>query len=195
MKKIIKSMVIGFFFILVLPFGLLAKIQYKLFGSQMFFAMFGEAFALLPSFFGYFSRACYYKITLKKSHLDLYVAFGSLITKIDTEIGKTVGIGGRTTVGLVSIGDYTILANYVSILSGSKQHNFDNPDENVVGKVNNFEKMMIGANVFIGDQSVIMANIGDKSIIGAGSIVVKDIPPYSIAVGNPAKVVKERPRT
>jgi acetyltransferase-like isoleucine patch superfamily enzyme len=35
-------------------------------------------------------------------------------------------------------------------------------------------------------------DIGEGSIVGAGSVVVKPIPPYSVAVGNPARVIKER---
>ena len=34
--------------------------------------------------------------------------------------------------------------------------------------------------------------IGKYSVVGAGSVVTKDIPPYSVAVGNPAKVIKKR---
>jgi virginiamycin A acetyltransferase len=37
-----------------------------------------------------------------------------------------------------------------------------------------------------------MANIGKKCVIGAGSVVIKDIPDYSIVGGNPAKVLKSR---
>ncbi len=37
-----------------------------------------------------------------------------------------------------------------------------------------------------------MANIREKTIIGAGSVVLRDIPSYSLAVGNPAKVVRKR---
>lgn len=50
---------------------------------------------------------------------------------------------------------------------------------------------MIGNNVFIGYQSVILPNvrIGDNVIIGAGSIVTKDIPTNSVAVGNPCSVI------
>lgn len=52
----------------------------------------------------------------------------------------------------------------------------------------------IGNNVWIGDNVIILSGviIGDGSILGAGSVVTKNIPPYSIAVGNPAKVIKRR---
>ena len=51
----------------------------------------------------------------------------------------------------------------------------------------------IGDGVWLGEQAIILAgvNIGKKSIIGAGSVVTKDIPEYSIAVGNPARVIKK----
>lgn len=52
-------------------------------------------------------------------------------------------------------------------------------------------KIEIGNNVFIGKRATILrgVKIGDNAIIGAGSIVTKDIPPNSIAAGNPAKVI------
>lgn len=52
----------------------------------------------------------------------------------------------------------------------------------------------IGNNVYIAPNSSIVedVNIGDNSIIGAGSVVVKDIPANSVAVGVPAKVIKTR---
>lgn len=55
-------------------------------------------------------------------------------------------------------------------------------------------KAEIGSDVWIGAYSVILAGvkIGDGAVIGANSVVTKDIPPYAIAVGNPAKVIKYR---
>ena len=52
--------------------------------------------------------------------------------------------------------------------------------------------VVIGAYVHIGEGSCIMpgVTIGDHSVIGAGSIVTHDIPPYSVAAGNPARVLK-----
>lgn len=51
----------------------------------------------------------------------------------------------------------------------------------------------IGKHAHIGMGSIVMpgVTIGDGAIIGAGSLVTKDIPPYALAVGNPAKVIKQ----
>ena len=51
----------------------------------------------------------------------------------------------------------------------------------------------IGNNCVIGVRSIVMpgVSIGDHTIIGSGSVVVKDIPSNSIAVGNPAKIIKD----
>ena len=53
---------------------------------------------------------------------------------------------------------------------------------------------IIGNDVWIGRESVIMpgVKIGDGAIIGAYSVVTKDVPPYSVAGGNPAKFIKKR---
>ena len=52
----------------------------------------------------------------------------------------------------------------------------------------------IGNNVWLGAGVIVMpgVTIGDNSVIGAGSVVTKDIPPYSVAVGVPARVIKNR---
>lgn len=62
-----------------------------------------------------------------------------------------------------------------------------------IGKKND-ERPTIGNNVSLGANVVIIGNvtIGDNSTIGAGSVVTKDIPPNSVAVGVPAKVIKRK---
>ena len=53
---------------------------------------------------------------------------------------------------------------------------------------------VIGNDVWIGTRTMLIGNvhIGDGAIIGAGSIVTKDIPPYAVAAGNPAKIIRYR---
>lgn len=52
--------------------------------------------------------------------------------------------------------------------------------------------VVIGNNVWLGDNVIVLpgVTIGDGVIVGANSVVTKNIPSYSVAVGNPAKVVK-----
>ncbi len=49
----------------------------------------------------------------------------------------------------------------------------------------------IGRGVFIGARAIVLkgVTIGDRAVIGAGAVVTKDVPPYHIAVGNPARVI------
>jgi len=54
--------------------------------------------------------------------------------------------------------------------------------------------VVIGNDVWIGRNAMIMSgvHIGDGAVVGAGSIITKDVPPYAIVAGNPAKVVRYR---
>jgi acetyltransferase-like isoleucine patch superfamily enzyme len=56
-----------------------------------------------------------------------------------------------------------------------------------------FKKVRIGRGAYIGVNAIILpgATVGEGCIIGAGSVVTKDVPPYSVAVGNPARVIRK----
>ena len=56
------------------------------------------------------------------------------------------------------------------------------------------EKISIGNDVWIGNNVTILSNtsIGDGSVIGANAVVSKNIPPYSVAIGNPIQVISKR---
>jgi acetyltransferase-like isoleucine patch superfamily enzyme len=77
-------------------------------------------------------------------------------------------------------------------MSGKGQHNFDDLDTPIKDQGGVFQKIVIGKNCWLGNGSMIMANIGDGCIVGAGSVVINDVPANSIVAGNPAKVIKSR---
>ncbi len=110
-------------------------------------------------------------------------------------VGKNVYIGTGTMLfghmGL-EIGDHTLLAQGINLTPYS--HIFDDPNEIIIKQGGHCEKVTIGRDVYVGMGCKIMysGNIGDGSVIGCGSTVVKPIPPYSVAVGTPAKVIKKR---
>ena len=94
--------------------------------------------------------------------------------------------------GNVTIKKNTLIASFVAVIG--ENHNID-PEAGVkYGSQPLIKKdVVIGENCWIGEKAIILPGviIGDWSIIGASSVVNKSIPPYSIAAGNPAKVIKK----
>lgn len=91
----------------------------------------------------------------------------------------------------VYISDYCIFGNKCSIICSD--HVFDNPLIPYALSGNSFEKrIIIGVNCWFGHGVFVLGNvkIGHGSIIGANTIITKDIPPFSMVVGNPARIIK-----
>ena len=94
-------------------------------------------------------------------------------------------------VDLVEIGSHCMLANGCFVTDAN--HRFDDPDKPVTWQ--GFESKgptRIGDNVWLGANVVVTSGvtIGDRCVIGANSVVTTDIPPFSIAAGAPAKVLR-----
>jgi len=137
-----------------------------------------------------------------------------------TEIGENTNIvesvfddysydAGNVQIIYAEIGKFCSIASHVRINPGNhpkervtqhhctyrrKQYNFDVCDEEGFFNWRRNFKCIIGNDVWIGHAAIIMPgiNIGDGAIIGSGAVVTKDIGPYEIAVGIPAKSIKKR---
>jgi len=110
---------------------------------------------------------------------------GDVIIGIKSIIGL-----GCTIIGPVHIGDHVMLAQNI-VVSGLN-HGYELIDIPPSEQKTNTKNIIISDNVWIGANCVVTAGvtIGKHAIIGAGSIITKDVPPYSVSVGNPAKVIK-----
>lgn len=111
---------------------------------------------------------------------------------MDTEIGDGVYIGPQCNIGLCKIEDNCTVGSGVHILSGKHQHFFDDPDKTVQQQGGILEKVVIGEDTWIGNGAIVMVNVGRKCVIGAGAVVNRPVPDYSIVAGNPARVVGKR---
>jgi acetyltransferase-like isoleucine patch superfamily enzyme len=89
---------------------------------------------------------------------------------------------------LISVGEGTIITEGTRILSHFLDTAYIDFDHQYLGKVSIGSKVFIGMNVIV----VKPVNIGDGAVIGANSVITKDILPYTIWGGNPAKFIKER---
>jgi acetyltransferase-like isoleucine patch superfamily enzyme len=109
----------------------------------------------------------------------------------DVRIGSRSLIGiGCTVIGPVNIGNNVILAQNI-VISGLN-HGYEIIDIPPCDQKTITSVITINDDVWIGANCVVTAGvtIGKHAVIGAGSVVTKDVPPYSVSVGNPARVVK-----
>lgn len=116
----------------------------------------------------------------------LFCTYGYNVT-----VGKNffMNVNGKLLdAGKITIGDNVFIAPNVCIIT--EEHSMD-IDERAAG-LEYTHPVNIGNDVWIGAGALVLAgvNIGDGCVIGAGSVVTKDIPPYTLAVGNPCRVVK-----
>jgi acetyltransferase-like isoleucine patch superfamily enzyme len=125
---------------------------------------------------------------------------------VNVSIGKHSDVGYDCTIVNTTIGAFCSLG--ANIVIGGARHTVDwastSPvfNENKDHLTKKFSKhkfnlenhTTIGNDVWIGDRVLIKADvkIGDGVVIGMGSVVTKDIPPYEIWAGNPAKFIKRR---
>ena len=146
--------------------------------------------------------------TEKNSFRILWIDKGSYVVDMDFTSGtlKCRDIGCHC----VHIGKYTSIANDFKIIV-DMNHDYHSlwqgvvpelalPEEGRHGNGQTFRRIirkgqvLIGNDVWIGDDVTILGGvrIGDGAVIAAGAVVVKDVPPYAIVGGNPAKIIKYR---
>jgi acetyltransferase-like isoleucine patch superfamily enzyme len=95
-------------------------------------------------------------------------------------------------IGDVSLEDDVLVGSHVSVINGNRQHGIDRLDLPVREQAGEYPRITIGHDTWVGDRTVVMADLGRHCVVGAGSVVTKPVEDYAIVVGNPARVIGSR---
>ena len=115
--------------------------------------------------------------------------------KIRLRIGDNVDIGNNSFISAnnnIQVGNHVIMSAYVFITD--HDHGFADIKKNLHQQpLTENGHIIIKDNVFLGVKSTVLKNvtIGKHSVVAANAVVTKDVPPYSIVAGNPAKIIKQ----
>jgi virginiamycin A acetyltransferase len=191
MKTGLKNIIHVLSMLLVSPL-IIAHILLQTLRKDGIFIFATQLLSIVPGKLGSYLRISFNRVAMTYCDTESVIGFATLFSQIDTEIHKGVYIGPQCNIGMCSIGENTLIASGVHIISGSKQHSFSDLSTPIQQQGGTYTKVSIGKDCWIGNGALVFANIGNHSIIGAGSVVTKDIPAYSIAVGNPARILRSR---
>ena len=147
--------------------------------------------------------------TVRDCRLGRYTEVGARTSLVETILGDYSYIVNDGDVIYTTIGKFCSIAAMVRINPGNhpmwraSQSHFtyragtyfeDADDEAAFFEWRRAHPVSIGHDVWIGHGAIILAgrSVGDGAVIAAGAIVTKDVPPYSIVAGNPARVLRPR---
>ncbi len=185
-----KRLVVYALYLVTWPLTIPSIIGYRCFHSEEIFSFCSKSISLVPGLLGQYLRSSFYHQTLNSCEFDLAIGFCSYFAHPNVNVGRKVGTGSFTIIGTVDIGNNVLIASRVSLLSGKYQHDLsdrsgpgENPDSNLT-------RIRIGSNSWIGESSVVMADVGNNCVVSAGSVVTKPMPDDSTAIGNPARFLR-----
>jgi acetyltransferase-like isoleucine patch superfamily enzyme len=110
----------------------------------------------------------------------------------DVIIGDYTRVGlHNTIIGPVTIGNHVNLAQGITVTA--LNHNFESPGSRIDEQGVSTKPVTIGNDIWIGANAVILpgVSIGEHSVVAAGAVVTKDVPPHSLVAGVPARIIKQ----
>lgn len=191
MRYEIKGGIVIFLYLFTWPFILASLIAYKYFSSEGIFSFSAQLLSIIPGKIGQYIRTSFYSLTIEECKYDLMVGFCSFFAHPTARVGRRVGLGCFSLVGTAHISDNVLISSRVSILSGKYQHGSPSNEPLSQDPVK-YRVVKIKSGVWLGEGSVVMADIGKNCIVSAGSVVTKDMPDNYTAIGNPARFLKNQ---
>ncbi len=151
-----------------------------------------QVLSFIPGLSGQFLRRAFYGEVFNACHEHSCINWGTVFSSDKVHIDEGVYIGARCMLGRAHLEPHVTIGSNVDILSGKEQHAFDDVSRPIQQQSGTYKTVHIGANSWIGNGAVVMADVGRHAVVAAGSVVVHPVPEMSIVAGNPARVVRMR---
>jgi acetyltransferase-like isoleucine patch superfamily enzyme len=159
-------------------------------GGDAMFSFWAQAFALVPGLPGTFVRRAFYRWTLESCARTFFIGFGALFSQRAVIVEEDVYVGPYAIIGAARLRRRCLIGSRCSIPSGGGQHVLDVNLRWTPTDVSRLQRIEIGADAWLGEACVVLADVGSSAMVAAGSVVSTAVPPQTMVGGNPARFVR-----
>jgi len=151
-----------------------------------------QGLSRIPGLRGRYQRVAFLRLVLDECAASACVEFGTLFSQCGARVGENAYIGPYCQIGRADIGADTMLAAGVQVPSGPDTHGTASLDVPMRLQPGHLRMVSIGRDCWIGSAAVVLADVGEQSIVAAGAVVTQELPPRIVAGGVPARILKDR---
>jgi acetyltransferase-like isoleucine patch superfamily enzyme len=190
MRETVKSFVRAVALVVVLPVLAYYGVARRWGGDRALEGC-SQLLALIPGLTGQYLRRAFLARAIAHCGETAVISFGVILSSSAARIENGAYVGPFCTIGMVHIEADTLIAAGAQLPSGPWTHG------TAVG-VSMREQdgqprlVRIGPGAWVGNNAVIMADVGKESIVGAGAVVTKPVPPGVVVAGVPARIISTR---
>jgi len=192
MREWVKAMTRAAALVCVLPALVSFAVRAPFIGRDRALEGSTQALALIPGLIGQYLRRAFLSQVLAGCDKSATICFGTHFSQVGARIDARSYVGPWCVLGLVHIERDVLVASGVQITSGRLTHGVGDRSTAIRDQEGAKTLVRIGEGSWIGASAVIMADVGRRSVIGAGSVVTKPIPDDVVAAGVPARVIRAR---
>lgn len=192
MRETAKGVARAIALVIVSPLLVSHAVRRRVLGRDRALEGSSQTLSLVPGVVGDYLRRAFLSCVLDRCAPSATIQFGALFSQAGARLDENVYVGPRCHLGLVHLEKDVLLAAGVHVPSGGATHGTDDPDVPIREQPGARSLVRIGEGTWVGSAAIVMADVGKRCVIGAGSVVTRPIPDDSIAVGSPARVIRRR---
>jgi virginiamycin A acetyltransferase len=191
-REAVKAVVRAAAFVCMVPTLISFAVRARILSRDRAMQSSSEWLALVPGLTGQYLRRAFYSRALAHCHHTVTIEAGTVFSRAGARLDEHVYIGAGCRMGLVHIGRDALIASGVHIPSGGSTHRIDDLTTVIREQARGEQLVRIGSGSWIGEAALVMADVGQEAVVGAGAVVTRPIPAWCVAAGVPARVIRRR---
>ena len=191
-RERLKAIALGLATVMVSPALLSFWIRSQFMGSDRALEGSTQMLSLFPGVAGQYLRRAFLARCLAECHRSVTVGFGTMFSQSGSRLERNAYIGPGCHLGLVHIEADVLIGAGVHIPSGGTTHGIADMTIPIREQPGERRMVRIGKGSWIGSGTIVLADVGRDTVVGAGSVVTRPLPDRVVAAGVPARIMRNR---